>query len=158
MIDIKSVYKIVLISLIFGVVGFFVHPYFVKLSIMEMKDVNVVTIDKEAASNLKILMAIIFTFIPLFFFSAIKVLTIENQRDKIFILLSIIIAGIIFWQFKLYSIQERLLELRAQTKGKIINFVFAQEDLNLEFYLLIGFFVGVIISGIALIQFRKRKI
>lgn len=156
MLDIKSIYKIVLISLLVGLIGYFIHPYFVKLSVSEIKDVNVVVIDQEAASNLKILMGIIFTFIPLFFFTAVKVLTIENQRQKLFILLSIVLAGIIFWQFKLYSIHERMLELRASTRGKIINYVFAQENLNLEFYLFIGFFVGVMVSGIALHRFRKR--
>ncbi len=156
MLDIKSIYKIVLISLIFGVIGYFIHPYFVELSILEMQDVKVIVTDVKTPSNLKILMGIIFTFIPLFFFTAVKVLSIDNQRHKLFILLSIILAGIIFWQFKLYSIHERMLELRASTRGKIINYVFAQEDLNLEFYLFIGFFVGVMIGGIALYRFRKK--
>ena len=156
MIDIKSVYKIVLISLVFGVIGFFIHPYFMKLSVMEMKDVNVVTLEKGSESNLSILMGIIFTFIPLFFFTSVKVLTIENQRHKIFILLSIILAGVIFWQFKLYSIQQHVMNLRAQTRGKIINYVFPQEHLNLEFYLFIGFFVGVMISGVILYRIRKK--
>ena len=156
MIDIKSVYKIVLISLVFGVIGYFIHPYFMKLSVMEMKDVNVVTLEKGSASNLSILMGIIFTFIPLFFFTSVKVLTIENQRHKIFILLSIILAGVIFWQFKLYSIQQHVMNLRAQTRGKIINYVFPQEHLNLEFYLFIGFFVGVMISGVILYRIRKK--
>ena len=156
MIDLKSVYKIVLISLVFGVIGYFIHPYFVQLSVMEMKDVNVVTIDKEAVSNLNILMGIIFVFIPLFFFTSVKVLTIENPRHKIFVLLSIILAGVIFWQFKLYSIQQRMIELRAETRGRIVNYVFPQEHLNLEFYLFIGFFVGVMISGVAIYRFRKK--
>ena len=156
MIDIKSVYKIVLISLVFGVIGYFIHPYFMKLSVMEMKDVNVVTLEKGSASNLSILMGIIFTFIPLFFFTSVKVLTIENQRHKIFILLSIILAGVIFWQFKLYSIHQHVMNLRAQTRGKIINYVFPQEHLNLEFYLFIGFFVGVMISGVILYRIRKK--
>lgn len=156
MLDIQSIYKIVLISLIFGVIGYFIHPYFVELSILEMQDVKVIVTDVKTPSNLKILMGIIFTFIPLFFFTAVKVLSIDNQRHKLFILLSIILAGIIFWQFKLYSIHERMLELRASTRGKIINYVFAQEDLNLEFYLFIGFFVGVMIGGIALYRFRKK--
>lgn len=157
MLDIKSVYKILLISLVFGLIGYFIHPYFVKLSILEMKDVNVVTINKEAAFNLKILLAIVFVFIPLFYFSTIKLLNIDIQRDKIFISLSILIAGIIFWQFKIYSIQERLKELKAAAGELNINYVFAQEDLNLELYLFVGFFVGAVISGIALFQFRKRK-
>ena len=156
MIDLKSVCKIVLISLVFGVIGYFIHPYFVQLSVMEMKDVNVVTIDKEAVSNLNILMGIIFVFIPLFFFTSVKVLTIENPRHKIFVLLSIILAGVIFWQFKLYSIQQRMIELRAETRGRIVNYVFPQEHLNLEFYLFIGFFVGVMISGVAIYRFRKK--
>lgn len=158
MINIKSVYIIVLISLLSGAVGFFIHPYFVKLSVLEMKGVNVVTFDLAAIFNLKILMAIVFTFIPLFFFSALKVLNTDAKKDKVFVLLSIIIAGIVFWQFKLYSIQERLKELRAQPGGKDVNYVFSQEDLNLEIYLFIGFFVGAMISGIALHQFRKKKL
>ncbi len=158
MINIKSVYLIILISLISGVIGFFIHPYFVKLSVLEMKDVRVVSFDIAASFNLKILMGIIFTFIPLFLFSVLKVLNLDGQKDKVFILLSILISGIVFWQFKLYSIQERLKELQAQTAGNDVNYVFSQEDLNLELYLFIGFFVGAMISGIALHQFRKKKL
>lgn len=157
MIGIKSVYKIILFTLIFGVIGYFVHPYFVQFSVSEMKDVTVVTINLDAAGSLRILMAIFFTFIPLFYFSAKKMLNIVVKREQIFIALSILISGIIFWQYKIYSIQERLKELKAAPGGKDINYIFAQEDLNLEFYLFIGFFVGVFISGIALVQFRKRK-
>ncbi len=158
MIGIKSAYKIILFTLIFGLIGYFIHPYFVQLSVAEMKNVTVVVINQTASLNLRILIAIIFTFIPLFYFAANKLLNIVVKREQIFIALSILISGIIFWQYKIYSIQERLKELKAAPGGKDINYIFAQEDLNLEFYLFIGLFVGVAIGTFGIFQFRKRNV
>ncbi len=157
MIDIKSVYKIMVICFVTGLVGFFIHPYFVQLSVSEMKGVSIVTLDTDTAFNLKILMGIICLFIPLFHFTVLKVLNLEKKRDKLFVLISIILSGVIFWQYKLYSIQERFNELRAQTSEIKINYVFAQENLNLEFYLFIGLIVGALIAGLALYRFRSKK-
>lgn len=133
--------------------GFVIHPYFQALSFSQFKAIHIQALDLGTQFQLRVLFCAAMAFIPILFFAMKKMLRLTTQRQQFFALAAILISGIIFWQFKIYSLNMRYEELM---KVKIMHYYFALEDLRLEMYLLIGFILGAVIGSISLHRSSKR--
>ncbi len=147
--DMKSALQAIGASLLLAVAGFLIHPYFQELSFFQMKGVRIQALEMGTQSKIRIIFTVAFAFIPLLFFGMRKMLKLTDNKQKIFAVCAILIAGIIFWQYKINSLNTLYNDL-----GDM--YFFALEDLNLELYLLIGLIMGAILGGVALYRFKKR--
>lgn len=144
------------VGLTLGIVAFFTHELFTSWSYQAMADVKIQDTQMDLSFKLKLLYTAIWAVFPFFVLTVLLIGKFNEKRHALFIGISTFISGIIFWGFKIYSLNLRYAEI---TQVKIpfpITFYFAREDLNLELYVLVGFVVGAILSGIALHRFLKR--
>lgn len=157
MLSLNKIIKISAISLLLALIAFIAHPYFTALSFYQMKEVKIQTTQIGTEYNLRWIFAVVVAFIPLFYFAVEKFLNIEKTKETIFMLSAIVLSGVIFWQYKIISLQKRFEELNNAKSSFPIQYIFARENLNLEVYCFFGLFAGTIIGGIALYRFRKRN-
>lgn len=139
-----------------GTVAFFTHELFTSWSYQAMVDVKIQDTQMDFSFKLKLLYTAIWAVFPFFVLTVLLIGKFNEKRHALFIGISTFISGIIFWVFKIYSLNLRYAEITQVKNPFPITFYFAREDLHLELYVLIGFLVGAILSGITLHRFLKR--
>jgi hypothetical protein len=149
--------KISLTILICGLTGFIIYPFFAKVSLYQLQDVRIQILEINTVNHLRWIFTVVITFIPLLFLTVKKFLQIHQLKQYFFIIASILISGIIFWQYKIVSIQKRFEELNQIKTDYPVQYYFARENLSLEIYLFFGFVIGALIGSIALYRFNKRN-
>lgn len=152
--DTKNALWAVASALLLATAGLLLHPYFQQLSFIQMEEVQVRAIEAGTQSKLSMLFASSLALIPLLFFAMKKMLKLTQPRQYFFAIVAMLVSGVIFWQFKINSLQMRYEEL---AKMEAISYYFALEDLRLELYLLVGLVVGAGIGSIALYRFSQKS-
>ena len=137
-------------TLVLALFGFLIHPFFTQLSFFQLNEVKIYAVETGTTEKLRWIFCIAFSFMPLLFLALQKMLKLTDFKQKIFAVLAIFIAGIIFWQFKINSLKSIYEKLDP-------SHYFALEDLNLELYLLLGFIIGAILGGISLYRYKSRN-
>lgn len=153
--DVKGAFQAAGAILVLGVAGFLLHPFFMDFSLFLLKNVRVQAISADTDFRNRILFTISFALIPILFLALRKMAKLSDLKQKVFAIAAILVSGIIFWQFKLNSLNMRYEELSNGSKSVI--YFFALEDLHLELYLVTGFIIGAVIAAIGLYRFKKRQ-
>lgn len=144
------------VGLTLGIIAFFTHELFTSWSYQVMADVKIQDTQMGLSFKLKLLYTAVWAVFPFFTLTVLLIGKFNEKRHALFIGISAFISGFIFWGFKIYSLNLRYAEITQIKTPFPITFYFAREDLNLELYILVGFVVGAILSGIALHRFLKR--
>lgn len=143
-------------GLTLGIVAFFTHELFTSWSCQAMAEVKIQDTQMDLSFKLKLLYTAIWAVVPFFVLAVLLIGKFNEKRHALYIGISTLISGIIFWLFKIYSLNLRYAEIMQVKTPFPVTYYFARADLNLELYVLIGFVVGAILSGIALHRFLKR--
>jgi hypothetical protein len=144
-------------SLVLGLVAFFTHSLFTDFSFDALSEVRIQDTQLSLNFRLKLLYTASWAAFPFFVLAVVLLGKFRTRRHVAFISLGTLIAGVIFWFFKIYSLNLRYVEIANVKTPFPMTFYFAREDLNLEIYLLIGFVVGACLSGFALHRYTKRQ-
>jgi hypothetical protein len=138
--------------------AYFFYPYFTAISFHQLDKFTIQTTQVETNFQLHTLFVSAFGMIPILVFTVVKFLKVQARIQKIAIVISIFLAGIIFWQFQLYNLQTQFSQFIQSKISVPIKYSFARESLFLEFNFLIGLIIGAILAAILLrIYMRKNK-
>lgn len=136
-----------------ALIAFIIYPLYNKLNLYEL---NIeVRSSEEMEQKLRLLFTFTLFFIPLIYFALEKFLKLTTKKEKLFVAGSISISGIIFWQIRIYSLNQQFKELQQPYEHVVIHYQFLKENLFLEIFLMTGIIIGAAISLLAIKRFRK---
>jgi hypothetical protein len=153
----KLYLQVTLFTLGLGLVGFVTHPFFQSFSFSLLNKIEISTTQIGSEFELKMLYIAAFVLIPLMVFAIQKFLKLEIFTQKIFVIASIFISGIIFWILQISSLNQQYQDMLKVKTPFPMKYTFALESLFLEFNLLVGFVIGAIFAAILLYRFNKRN-
>ncbi len=153
----KLYLQVTLFTLGLGLVGFVSHPFFQSFSFSFLNKIEITTTQMGTQFELKMLYIAAFVLIPLMVFSIQKLLKLETFMQKVFVIASIFISGIIFWILQISSLNQQYQDMLKVKTPFPMKYTFALESLFLEFNLLVGFVIGAIFAAILLFRFNKRQ-
>lgn len=143
-------------GVLLGITAFWAHPAFTSFSFQIMPEVKIQDTDMDLSFNLRLLFTAIWAVFPFFVLTVLLIGKFNEKRHAVYVGISTLISGVIFWLFKIYSLNLRYDEITHVQTPFPVTFYFARADLNLELYLLIDILTGACLSGIALLRFLKR--
>lgn len=153
----KLYLQVTLFTLGLGLVGFVTHPFFQSFSFSLLNKIEITTVEIGTEFELKMLYIVSFVLIPLMVFAIQKFLKLEIFTQKLFLIASIFISGIIFWIIQISSLNQQYADMLKVKTPFPMKYSFALENLFLEFNLLVGFVIGAIFGAISLYRFNKRN-
>ncbi len=153
----KLYLQVTLFTLGLGLVGFVTHPFFQSFSFSLLKKIEITTTQIGTVFELKILYIAAFVIVPLMVFSIQKLLKLVVITQKVFVIASIFISGIIFWILQISSLNQQYEDMLKVKTPFPMKYTFALESLSLEFNLLVGFIIGAIFAAILLLRFNKKQ-
>jgi uncharacterized membrane protein YcfT len=149
---------VALFTLGLGLIGFVSHPFFQSFSFSLLDKIEITTTQIGSDFELKVLYIAAFILIPLMVFAIQKLLKLVVFTQKIFVIASIFISGLIFWVIQIGSLNQQYEDMLKVKTPFPMKYTFALESLYFEFNLLIGFIIGAIFSAILLFRFNKRNV
>ena len=152
----KLYLQVTLFTLGLGLVGVVSYPFFTALSIKMLNKVEIVNAQVDTKFNLQMLYIAAFVLVPLMTFASQKLLKLTSIAQKIFIIVSVFVSGIIFWMLQISSLNQQYQQMLKIKTPFPMKYTFALESLFLEFNLLVGFIVGAIVGTILIYRFNKR--
>ncbi len=153
----KLYLQVTLFTLGLGLVGFVTHSFFQSFSFWLLNKIEITTTQIGTDFELKMLYIAAYVLVPLMVFAIQKFLKLSKISQKIFVISSIFISGIIFWTIQISSLNDLYQsQLKINTPFPM-KYTFALESLFLEFNLLVGFVVGAILAAVLLFRFNKRQ-
>ncbi len=153
----KLYLQVTLFTLGLGLVGYVSHPFFQSFSFSLLNKIEITTVQIGTEFELKMLYIGSFVLIPLMVFAIQKFLKLEIFTQKLFLIASIFISGIIFWIIQISSLNQQYADMLKVKTPFPMKYSFALENLFLEFNLLVGFIIGAIFAAISLYRFNKRN-
>lgn len=153
----KLYLQVALFTLGLGLVGFVSHPFFQSFSFSLLNKIEITTTQIGTDFELKMLFIAAFILVPLMVFSIQKLLKLNKISQKIFVIASIFISGIIFWVIQISSLNQQYQDMLNVKTPFPMKYTFALESLFFEFNLLVGFVVGAILAAVLLFRFNKKQ-
>jgi hypothetical protein len=153
----KLYLQVTLFTLGLGLVGYVSHPFFQSFSFSLLNKIEITTVQIGTEFEFKMLYIGSFVLIPLMVFAIQKFLKLEIFTQKLFLIASIFISGIIFWIIQISSLNQQYADMLKVKTPFPMKYSFALENLFLEFNLLVGFVIGAIFAAISLYRFNKRN-
>ena len=153
----KLYLQVSLFTIGLGLVGFVSHPFFQSFSFSLLNKIEITTVQIGTEFELKMLYIAAFVLVPLMVFASQKLLKLKVFTQKLFLIISIFISGIIFWIIQISSLNQQYEDMLKVKTPFPIKYTFALENLFLEFNLLVGFTIGAIFASISLYRFNKRN-
>lgn len=140
----KITLKYISLVLVLCVIGFYLSNYFFELCNIQLNNNNIEAIHLKIAGQLirRLQFALLIGCIPILFFFVNKWAKLNSITQKVAVYLIIVFTGIIFWQYRILN----LTEIINTTPDLGINTSVDIDRLNIEIYLLIGLFLGAILS------------
>lgn len=156
----KEVIRYLVIILVFALLGNFIRDYFFDFSINQIINPNYQIVYRNIVAQIYAhgFVVIAIGIIPLLYLIVSKIAKI-NFIYKGLIATGIIIGtGLLFWQFRVVQLyfQSRMFS-NLNSSIDIVNQVYF-EDLNFEKYLLVGFFIGTLISILIFRYLIKKEV
>ena len=148
------------LTITFLVVGLITGQFFLDISISElnMNNVRIAWITMSGQFQQNIFHAIAIGLLPFLYFISGKISRAHSQYQKLSIILIILILGFFLWQFRIYQLNLILEEFSEIDFNGGIKTVFFGEDLKLEFYLILGFIIGTLLSSLTIRQININKL
>jgi len=153
----KTILSVTGLSILLVITGFFTWELFFQFSMDQLEGVKIQVTEINSEIRLKWMFSVALGIVPWLCFGVLKTLALKDNKQVFFAAASIVISGIIFWQYKLYSLKTRYEEISSVPSPFPVEYRFALENLNLEVYLFFGFLLGAIIGAIALYRSSKRQ-
>lgn len=153
----KLYLQVALFTLGLGLVGFVSHPFFQSFSFSLLNKIEITTTQIGTELELKMLYIAAFVLVPLMVFAIQKLLKLNKISQKIFVIASIFISGIIFWVIQISSLNQQYEDMLKVKTPFPMKYTFALESLFFEFNLLVGFVVGAILASVLLFRFNKKQ-
>lgn len=153
----KIIIQVTGLSILLAFAGYMFHGAFTDLSFDQLRKVRIQTMEPETGNNLRWIFAVALGSIPLLILAMRKILRLTEVKQTMFSLSAILVSGLIFWQYKVYSLNTRYEELNQVQTGIPMKYYFARENLNLEIYLFLGFVIGAVIGSIGLYRSKNKK-
>ncbi|MBN1251005.1 MAG: hypothetical protein JXR51_04815 [Bacteroidales bacterium] len=137
--------------LFFAILGFLSYQFFMQISVNQLiaRKIETVFLKLSGQFEQRFMFALIIGIIPVLYLIVKKSTKIKSNFQMLFVYLNIIIFGIIFWQFRIYSV--------IYIASDCINTTLVISRLNLNFWIFIGLIIGTITSIFILIFINKNK-
>jgi hypothetical protein len=153
----KLYLQVTLFMIGLGLVGFVSYPFFQSFSFSLLNKIEITTTQIGTDFELKMLYIAAFVLVPLMVFTIHKLLKLSKVSQKIFVIASIFISGIIFWIIQISSLNQQYEDMLKVKTPFPMKYTFALESLYFEFNLLVGFIVGAILAAVLLFRFIKKQ-
>ncbi len=153
----KLYLQVSLFTIGLGLVGLVSYPFFQSFSFSLLNKIEITTVQIGTEFKLKMLYIAAFVLVPLMVFASQKLLKLKVFTQKLFLITSIFISGIIFWIIQISSLNQQYEDMLKVKTPFPIKYTFALENLFLEFNLLVGFIIGAIFASISIYRFNKRN-
>ena len=154
--------KYIVAILVLLVFGFFIRDYFLIFSFSQINNANFNKNDLIHNLSGQIYFHLLFAFsiglIPLFYLAIKKITKIKFISNGLISCILIVSCGVLAWQCRIYQLNRLLKTLSRFNMGRGSK---SEMDLlgNLNFapYILIGFFIGAILSFLIFRKTNKNK-
>jgi len=135
------------LTIVLIVVGFMTGQKFMDISISELNLNNIILLLTTLRGQFKqtLIFTIAIGLIPLLQFISSKIAKVNSIQQRISILMTIIMSGIVFWQFRIFQLNRLFEKYREFNTDKGIENSYFAENLNFGLFLTIGFLIGAVI-------------
>ena len=151
----KNSLKYIALILISTVVGFLIWNTFFELSLTQLSKENINIVSRKMGDQffLRSLFAISFGIIPLLYLILRKITKLKFMTQGIISLVIIFLSGILFWQFRIFQLNNRFEKLNTIKIDDGNQMEINISELNFEIFLLVGFIIGIAIN---ILIFRNK--
>ena len=151
----KNSLKYIALILISTVVGFLIWNTFFELSLTQLSKENINIVSRKMGDQffLRSLFALSFGIIPLLYLILRKIKKLKFMTQGIISLVIIFLSGILFWQFRIFQLNNRFEKLNTIKIDDGNQMEINISELNFEIFLLVGFIIGIAIN---ILIFRNK--
>lgn len=144
----KNTLKYFLLTFLLVVVGFFIKDHFYELTFAQIHEQNIVLQSSTLSSQffIHILFSLAIGSIPVFYLLVDKFAKLKNGKQSLSTMGIIVGVGILSWQFRIFQINFQLEKCSKLSIGNNIQNSIDYSKLHFGLYLLIGFFIGAVLS------------
>lgn len=152
--------KLILLAFISGIVGFLLHKPFMTLSIslLNIGNNHLTTLSTNELLYEHIIFSLSIGLIPILLLIKDRILLEDSFSLKKDLVSSaiILVSGLIVWQLRIFQLNQEIYEIASNplSENAIINNTFLFSNLRFSLYLIFGFVIGGVVSGILTKQLK----
>lgn len=151
----KNVIILIGISLLMFILGYWLYPAFLKLSLKQISSLEIQFMARSPRSTFLILLefALAWGLIPVLFYGVSKTIFELSKYQGIIVVIIILFIGFLFWQLRI-----RMLFIYSNFKiTPDLPTYFTVSDLRFGRFIGLGFIIGAVISTFLFRSINKQK-
>lgn len=133
----------------FTIAGYMLSAFFFDTAFSQLigQNIQIQIRNIGGAFQRRLFFALAIGAIPLLYFMVEKIAKLKLTKHQLYTITSILGFGIIFWQLKVFQVKMKIKLFSGFTLDDNIPMSMSIDEFNFERYLLLGFFIGALLSA-----------